>query len=556
MPFLREAQLSIMTLLYVLALLAAVVAGWRAWRRLRYFLHVFQLEGYKPPEFRAWLRPRLVPLVLAPSHGVGVALLLLAGLVATGWAAGLALFGWALAFASDRAYRSARQKKPLVFTSRMKRLASAALALAAVPVALGTAGAFVDGVAVGTVLFLLGWLAADLGAPLWVLLAAALMKPVERSVQNGFKRQAREKLARQTDLTVVGVTGSYGKTSTKFILAEILRQRFNTLATPGSYNTPMGLCLVVNDRLRPDHRVLVLEYGIRYAGDMDELTDLARPDIAIVTSVGVAHLESMGSVENIAREKGKLAEAVRPGGAVVLNADDERVAAMAQRVPPGTRVWRVSTRGAAGADVTARDIRYGPEGAAFTVRDETGEEAEFQTQLLGEHNVLNTLLGVAVGRAMGLRLRQMAHALDRVEPVEHRLALRRQNGVTVIDDAFNSNPVGARNAVEILGQFEGGRRVIVTPGMIELGERQHAENRTFGEHIARNLRGEGDLAVLIGPTQTAPIREGLEAAGYPAERVRTFGSLFEAQDFLKTVLREGDVVLYENDLPDQYDERA
>lgn len=545
-----------MILLLVLAALTALVAGWRAWRRLRHFLHVFQLEGYKPAEFRAWLRPRRVPLVLAPSHGVGVALLLLASLVATGWAAGLALFGWALAFASDAAYRSARPKKPLVFTSRMKRLASAAAALAAVPVALGTAVGLASGPAAGTVFFLLGWLAADLGAPLWVLLAAALMKPVERAVQARYKRQAREKLAQQADLTVVGVTGSYGKTSTKFILAELLRQRFNTLATPGSYNTPMGLCLVVNDRLRPDHRVLVLEYGIRYAGDMDELTDLARPDIAVLTSVGVAHLESMGSVENIAREKGKLLEAVRPGGAVVLNADDERVAAMAGRLPEGTRLWRVSTRGAAGADITARDIRYGPEGASFTVRDEAGEEAAFRTRLLGEHNVLNILLGVAVGREMGLRLRQMAHALGRVEPVEHRLALRHEGGITVIDDAFNANPVGARNAVEILGQFEGGRRVVVTPGMIELGERQHAENRTFGEHIARNLRGEGDLAVLIGPAQTAPIREGLEAAGYPPERVKTFTSLFEAQDFLKTVLREGDVVLYENDLPDQYDEGA
>src|SRR5690606_484543 len=191
-------------------------------------------------------------------------------------------------------------------------------------------------------------------------------------------------------------------------------------------------------------------------------------DIAVVTAVGPAHLETMGSVERIAREKGKLVEAVRPAGITVLNADDERVAAMADRVPDGAgRVWRVSTRGPRdGVDLAASAIRYGPEGATFTVTDDTGAEEEFRTRLLGEHNVLNLLLGLAVGRAMGLRLRQMAHAVARVEPVEHRLALRKENGVLVIDDAFNSNPVGAKNAVEILGQFEGGRRVIVTPGMV------------------------------------------------------------------------------------------
>lgn len=546
-----------MLLLYVLAILVALVAGWRAWRRLRYFLHVFQLEGYKLNEYGSWLRRRLGTVVVAPSHGVGLAILLLVALLGNaGWGVGLGLFAWMLAFASAKRYDSRREKKPLVFTDRMKRLVSAALVLGAIPVVVGTVVAFEIGLVSGTLAFLLGWLAADLGAPLWVILAALLMKPVEAAVQRHYKREAKKKLGAQRDLTVVGITGSYGKTSTKFVIAEVLRQRYNTLATPSSYNTPMGLCLVINNKLRPDHRVLVLEYGIRYEGDMDELTELARPDIAVITAVGPAHLETMGSVENIAREKGKLVEAVRPAGITVLNADDPHVAVMADRVPADAgRIWRVSTRGPReGVDLAASDIRYGPEGATFTVTDDTGESEDFQTRLLGEHNVLNLLLGLAVGRAMGLRLRQMTHAVERVEPVEHRLALRKENGVLVIDDAFNSNPVGAKNAVEILGQFEGGRRVIVTPGMVELGSRQAEENRTFGGHIAKNLTRNDDLAVLVGPTQTAPIREGLDAAGYPPERVKVVHSLFEAQDLLKPLLREGDVVLYENDLPDHYDE--
>jgi UDP-N-acetylmuramoyl-tripeptide--D-alanyl-D-alanine ligase len=212
-------------------------------------------------------------------------------------------------------------------------------------------------------------------------------------------------------------------------------------------------------------------------------------------------------------------------------------------------VWRVSVDEAEGADITARDISYGTDGASFTVRDDAGDEAVFQTRLLGRHNVLNIVLAVAVGRAMGLRLRQMAHAVRRVQPVEHRLQLRQEGDVTIIDDAFNSNPIGFRNAVEILARMDGGRRVIVTPGMVELGERQWEENKALGAHIAAH---EIDRVVLVGKEQTEALQAGLQEADYPADCIEIADSLFDAQDFLKQYLAAGDVVLYENDLPDQY----
>lgn len=540
-----------MPLIVLFALVATLFAGWRIWRRLRYFLHIFQLEGYKLNEFRQWLRARQDQVLFRRSHRVGLGVLglaLLGFFISPFWTSLVVLPAWAVAFASSRLYRSERQKKPLVYTNRMKRLLAAAATLAALPVLLGAlVGVSVEGLW-GFFPYLCGLFAADLGGPLWVLLAAQAMQPVERSIQESFKRQARRKLQARPDLKTVAITGSYGKTSVKFILAEILRQRYNVLATPSSYNTPMGICLVINNRLRREHQVLVLEMGMRYRGDLAELCAVAPPDVGVVTSVGVAHLETMGSIEDIALEKGTLIERLKPGGVAVLNADDPRVADMATRT--SGKVWRVSTEGRPDADVVATDVRYGPGGATFTVRDETGRTSVFKTKLLGRHNVLNILLGVAVGREMGLRLRSIARAVARVEPVEHRLALRREGPVTVIDDAFNANPVGARNAVEILGQFETGRRVVITPGMIELGERQWEENHAFGEHIARHA----DLAVLVGAEQTRPIQEGLHAQAFPEEQVKVFPSLFDAQAFLKGYLRQGDVVLYENDLPDQYNE--
>lgn len=541
-----------MALIYILLAITTLFAGWRAGRRLLFFLHIFQLETYKSDRYLRWLRDHLGRPVAGLSHVAGVGLLALAGVsfsfVDPFWVALGVLPTWTLAFISSKPYRRSQEKKPLAFTPRMIRLTVAASLVTLSPMVAGAGFGYAQGDLRGLFWYLLGFFVADFGAPLWVLLGAAITKPIETAIQEGFKRQARATLDARRDLTVVGITGSYGKTSTKFILEELLKQKYNVLATPSSYNTPMGICLVVNEKLQPDHQVLVLEMGMRYRGDIEELCRIAPPDIGVVTTVGVAHLETMGSVDAIAQEKGDLLEHMRPGGPAVLNVDNEHVAAMDKRA--SGEVWRVSVKNNPSADITAHNIRYDAEGTSFVVRDDTGTEATFTTKLLGEHNVINILLAVAVGREMGLRLRQMAHAITRVEPVEHRLALRQDGPITIIDDAFNSNPVGARNAVDILSQFDAKRRVIVTPGMVELGERQWTENRSLGEFIAQR---DLDLVALVGDEQTAPLQEGLRAQEFPEARIKIFDSLFDAQDFLQTYLQPGDVVLYENDLPDQYE---
>ena len=539
-----------MIFIYFFTIVTFLFAGWRIWRRLRYFLHIFQLEGYKQNEYRRWVGKRLSRVAIRLSHKLA-AIVLVIGFwgffkLSAYWTALFILPVWTVLFISSRLYRSHQEKKPLKYTARLKRLLVGALIISCVPLAAGLYSWATIGLA-GLFWVLTGLLIADFGAPLWVIVAAVLMNPVEQILQNGFKRKARKKLSERPDLKVIGITGSYGKTSVKFILAEILKQRYSVLATPSSYNTPMGLCIVVNNMLKPEHQILVLEMGARYRGDIKELCTLAQPEISVVTSVGLAHLETLGSIEDIAQEKGDILENMRSDGIAVLNVDSEHIAGMASRAPG--KIWRVSVEGKE-AEISASDVQYGPSGTDFTVIDQTGGRTAFHTRLLGKHNVLNVLLGVAVGREMGLRLRQIAHAVERVRPIEHRLQLRQEGAVTIIDDAFNSNPIGARNAIEILGQFKTGRRIIVTPGMIELGERQEKENRLLGEHIAKHV----DLAILIGEEQTRPILEGLQQVNFPKANIRTYVSLFDAQAYLKTILQKGDVVLYENDLPDQYTE--
>jgi UDP-N-acetylmuramoyl-tripeptide--D-alanyl-D-alanine ligase len=534
-------------------LLTTGFAGWRAWRRLRFFLHVFQLETYKLDRYTNWCRSSAMrPVAMGWSHALG-ALALTGGFLAYGigaaWAAvGTLLAIWPLLFISSRRYRRNKEKKPLAFTDRMTRLATTAGMLIALIIGAGVGlgyawdlpAAILGGI---TALYL-----ADLGGPLWVALAALIMTPVENAIQEGFKRQARARLRELDHLHVVGITGSYGKTSTKHIVAELLGQSYNVLATPGSYNTPMGICIVVNEKLRPEHQVLVLEMGMRYPGDIAELCDIATPDASMVTTVGVAHLETMGSVAAIAEEKASIINHTAPGGPVVLNVDNEHVEAMAGRA--NGPVWRISAEGHPDADIAATNIRYSTNGLACTIRDEEGRAAVFETHLLGKHNVTNLLLAVALGRSMGMRLRAMAHAARRLQPVEHRLKLRTENGITIIDDAFNSNPVGARNAVDLLGEIEGGQRFIVTPGMVEMGAHEDTANYELGLHIAKSAT---DAVYLVGDAQTQALQRGLKEGGFPHDCIHVHDTLFDAQDTLSTRLQPGDIVLYENDLPDQYE---
>lgn len=536
-------------------IIAVAFCTWRIGRRLQFFAHIFQLEAYQAANYLDWVRNRFGDVVLRVSHRLAVTWIVIVILVQisldsflpTALIPGFYLL-WAMTFASSRRYRRDQPKKPLVLTFRMKRL----LALSAgLSLALVVAGALPATGLSGwraAILFLAGFLAADFFAPFTLYAASILLHPVETSIQNGFKRAARKKLSARPDLDIIAVTGSYGKTSVKFAVEEVLAHRFSVLATPNSYNTPMGICKVVNNDLSPAHQVLILEMGIRNPGDIEELCLIATPKIALVTSVGIAHLESMGSTEAIAHEKGALLQFTRSDGHAVLNADDEQVRAMATQFPGET--WLVSCENHPDAHIRASEIHFGPEGSAFRASDESGASIQMHTRLVGRHNVTNILMAIAVGRIYGLRLRQIAQAVSRLTPVPHRLAVRREGTITVIDDAFNSNPVGARNAVEILGQLEARKRFIVTPGMIELGERQDEENRLLGRHIAKNV----DVAILVGERRTYAIAEGLREADFPDQNIQVVQSLFEAKDFLNGALESGDAVLFENDLPDQFNE--
>jgi UDP-N-acetylmuramoyl-tripeptide--D-alanyl-D-alanine ligase len=514
------------------------------------FLHQFQQKGYKPGEYAQHIFGQQLAAFVSKAHLFVVPLFLIglaeAWLTETAFTLLIAIFG--LIFFGPTGYMSREKpKKPLAFTPRLNRQLAVLVLLYVLLAGLGVyLGMQLRMLLPDITIMALLWLLADMLMPLLVLLSAWITRPVENRIQEGFKRQARQKLAQMPDLKIIAITGSYGKTSVKFILKTILQERFSVCYTPGSFNTPMGICKVINNDLQPHHQILILEMGARYKGNIAELCRIATPDVSLVTVVGKAHLETFGSVENISRTKGEILQGLGPNGTAILNSDDERVMNMPRRdditlMKAGLKTGLFEVSG----------ISYDRDGSRFQVRTPEGETAEIRSRLLGEHSIQNLIFGLATGRHFGLRLSTMALAAGRIEPVEHRLELKPAGDITIIDDAFNSNPTGARNAVDVLADFDSGRRIIITPGMVELGEEEEAENRALGVYIGKSGI---DAVYLVGKQRTRPIQQGLQEAGYPEAQIQVFASFYEARDYLSAHQQPGDVVLLENDLPDVYDE--
>ena len=542
-----------------IGIVAVVVAAliWMGWMTRAGLMgaRMYQIEEYEGPRLLAWGRQRAWLAPNATLAGAALALAIgLLGLTATDewrrFAAGLAwLVGAALAVALWRALPA---KKPLVYTQRMRRILGVTAGLAIILAALLVWAllALPSGVA------LFGGVIILLGAPLLVLplLIAAnfLLKPVEARIQAGFVARARATYTRLAPLTI-GVAGSYGKTSTKHILAALLQPAMETLPTPKSYNTLMGVTRSINEYLTPRHRAFVVEMDAYDVGEIAAMCRLVDPTIAVVTSVGPQHLERFGTVERIADAMYELIAALPAGAPAVIYGGEALSAGLADRAAAaGYRVVRYGLEGedAGPLDVIASDISVDERATRFTWRwPAEGLEQRVAIPLLGQHNILNVSAAIAIIHLLGLPADEAARDALRLEPTPHRLqVIPSPGGMTIIDDSYNANPVGVHNGLEALRQMRGRHKILVTPGLVELGAVEEAENRRFGEHAAEVC----DEVILVGARQTQPIADGLRAGGLPAERTHVVESLDEVTATLARIAGPGDVALFANDLPDTY----
>ena len=516
-------------------------------------LHILQLDGYKTGRYLKWIHQHLRNCFETKEILVIGGILILTAFYPQyndTWLFPVLCLVWGgfqIYMSTQR--KKVEAKKPLVYTARAKRVFGLSICLL---------------VGIATTLVLIAktspWrISIFLFSEVTVInltIANLLIYPLERTINGAYLFSAKKRI-KTFQPKVIGITGSYGKTSTKYILHQILSEKFNTLMTPDSYNTPMGICKVIRGELTAEHEIFIVEMGAYKRGDIRELCNLASPQIGILTAVGPQHLERFKSIENIAKTKYELIESLPPDGLAVFNCDNEICAGLAdKREHDGNPVRRYATESfpvassSDRAELTATNIQHTDEGLTFTIHTSVGT-TEIRTQLLGRHNVSNILAATAVATECGMTLEEIRVAIANVAPVPHRLQLTSSEGnVTIIDDSFNANPVGAKAALEVLTEIQGGKKVLVTPGMVELGEREYEENKRLGEHAADVC----DLVILVGPRRTTPILDGLKAAQYPNQQIIVALNLEEVKQHLATQMQAGDVVLFENDLPDNYNE--
>ena len=385
--------------------------------------------------------------------------------------------------------------------------------------------------------------------PYILVMALDFNAPLEKSISKSFIKRANERLEANPELIKIGITGSFGKTSVKNILAVILSEKYKVCASPKSYNTPMGLCRTVLENLKIDDDVLICEMGAKKVGDIKKLCETVKPDYGVITGVNNQHLETFLSIDNIKKTKFELAEGVSDKGIVVFSSDNAISVELYRKCAKSKLIAGINDGGGNKPFVTAKDISMTNAGSEFLLIAEGVGQVKCNTILLGAHNISNILMSAALALKLGLTLENIAAGVSKIKQLPHRLELvKGKNNVTVIDDSYNSNVNGIRAALDTLKLFEG-RKIIVTPGLVELGNKeQDYENFEAGRLLAKAC----DLVILIGQTNTDKIKDGLAAEKYGSDKILMFNTLREASGKFSGIFKEGDVVLFENDLPDDY----
>ncbi|MBE7086721.1 MAG: UDP-N-acetylmuramoyl-tripeptide--D-alanyl-D-alanine ligase [Clostridiales bacterium] len=518
------------------------------------FLLVLQQSGYRGKRYFNWLSNRDTPYLSRLMLLCLLALLFFCVLAmcfssvvgnAVGSFVGFASYIlFAIAYINTESHVNA--KIPLKKTRRLVRLAiTYLLVLIALTFGLLTLLnylAFIIGDEVVALLRFSVICLMPLLTPYVLYLSSLINEPLEFFVRRHYIRRAKNKLD-NTDVIRIGVTGSYGKTTVKEILKTLLSQKYRVLATPESYNTPLGVSLTAKN-LDGTHDIFICEMGARSSGDIKELTLMVKPQYGVLTGVNAQHLESFRTIENVRDTKYELFKFMGKGGKGFFSSDN--------KISTELKEWFSGEEsylaGVSGGIVTATDIEINSQGSSFTLNVEGEEPVKCNTVLLGKHTISNICLAAAVAYKIGLSPIEIANGINRLRSIGHRLELLPNNkNIVIIDDSYNANIDGVKSAMEVLDLFEG-RKIVLTPGLVELGKDENVANFEFG----KILSAHADKVIIIGRHNALMLINGLIEGGFDRSNIVFVKSLKKGNEALNQMLCEGDVVLFENDLPDNY----
>ncbi|PSB57712.1 Mur ligase family protein [Chamaesiphon polymorphus] len=540
-----------MLTLICLTIISAATILFFTRRGLRY-LRYFQQEEYNGKRFKAWFLEKrtfdtkgtLIALVAAALSlfATGGDMVVCVA-ICVGAAATLVFFGF-----SEEDPRQVGKIK-LKMTDRATAIYNLALALYSIATLLVITGTYFLGA--GDRIYIYWFIAIALiqSSPIWIVIANSILWPNEYKKQQAFLQEAKDILADYQPYTI-GITGSYGKTSTKAILGSILEAIEPTFWTPGSINTEMGITRQIRENLKPQQQIAIIEMGAYQIGSIAKLCRFTPPQAGLVTAVGVMHLERFGGAENIYKAKCELAQAIPADGLLVCNGDNPGARKMAAEYPKATTLLYGLEPEIGHLDCWMSDIKAGMDGTTFTIHWQ-GKEYPGFTKLLGAPMLSNLVGSFTMACALGKDPDYVIAAIHNLEPANNRLNLRKNGDGFILDDSYNSNPIGFASALEVLEVLEGGRKILMTPGMVELGEIQAAENR----QVALKAASICDLAIVVGDTNKDALKAGLLEGGLAPDKLMEFANRDLALAYLTSPehRQPKDTILIENDLPDLYE---
>ena len=386
---------------------------------------------------------------------------------------------------------------------------------------------------------LLGVTCEFLLLPAIFILSASIMQPCESAIKNFYIKKACKILENFKGIKIA-ITGSFGKTSTKNFLAEFLRKKYKVCVTPKNYNTPMGLCKTVLENLKADDEILIIEMGARRKGDIKQLMQMAKPNFGIITAIGEQHMQSFCNLENIKSTKYELCEHMCKNGKVVFDVSSESTEQLFQKYKG--KKYAVGQ----GGDCSVKNVKCSRNGSSFKLCID-GECHAAKTKILGRALIDDIAVAACMAHLLGVETKSIVSTISSLLPVPHRLQLLENPFCTIIDDSYNSNLLGARQACECLKLFKG-KKIVVSPGLVEQGDKQYELNFKLGKMIA----GCCDEFVIMNEVNKTALTKGALAGGLKKGKLHYAYSRSEQKQILKTLQEKSCVVLFENDLPDNF----
>jgi len=369
---------------------------------------------------------------------------------------------------------------------------------------------------------------------IFLIIINTLLYPVDIFVKELMVFFAKNKLKKLNNIKIIGVAGSYGKTGMKDLIATVLEEKYHVVKTPESFNTPIGIARTILTQVDKKTEILVIEMGEYYSGDIKNICKIAAPQIGVITGINEAHLERLKSIDNSIRTIFEIVQNMKPDGILVLNGKDKNIKNNYKKFLSDQEVYLYSAKGKTEFNEDAPGFIY----------------QKMFFPVLGQYN-LDKIDGVIyIAKKLGLTDQEVQNSLKKIKAPAHRLqpVLNREKNILVIDDSYNGNPDGVEEAIKTLSLFKKRRKIFITPGLVEMGEK----NTEVHQRIGKRLNDVADLVILVKNSVTPGIEEGLIKSGFKKQNIIWFDSMIQAQNSLGSILRSGDVVLFQNDWPDNY----